>query len=71
MKGIAYRNRNAGKLDANGKSSTKYRIIQYVNKYTKTSRYDARNYDLVINADGKTEDEIVDLILQYINNTSK
>jgi len=38
----------------------------YVNKYTKTSRYDARNYDLVINADGKTEDEIVDLILQYI-----
>lgn len=38
----------------------------YVNKYTKTSRYDTRNYDLVITADGKTEDEIVDLILQYI-----
>ena len=38
----------------------------YVNKYTGTSRYDTRNYDLVISADDKTEDEIVDLILQYI-----
>jgi cytidylate kinase len=38
----------------------------YVNKYTKTSRYDTRNYDLVITADGLTEDEIVDLILRFI-----
>ena len=38
----------------------------YVNKYTKSSRYDTRNYDLVIKADGKTEDEIAALILQYI-----
>ena len=38
----------------------------YVNKYTKTSRYDTRNYDLVIMADGKTEDEIVDTILLFI-----
>ena len=38
----------------------------YVTKYTKTSRYDTRNYDLVISADGKTEDEVVDIILQYI-----
>ena len=38
----------------------------YVNKYTKSSRYDTRNYDLVITADGKTEDEIVDIILRYI-----
>ena len=38
----------------------------YVKKYAKTSRYDTRNYDLVITADGKTEDEIVELILQYI-----
>ena len=38
----------------------------YVNKYTHTSRYDTRNYQLVIEADGKTEDEIVDLIMQYI-----
>lgn len=38
----------------------------YVKKYTKTSRYDTRNYDLVISADGKTEDEIVNFILKYI-----
>ena len=38
----------------------------YVTKYTGTSRYDARNYDLVIKADGKSEDEIVNIILQYI-----
>ena len=38
----------------------------YVKKYTGTSRYDTRNYDLVINMEGKTEDEAVDLILQYI-----
>ncbi|MBR7029613.1 MAG: cytidylate kinase-like family protein [Prevotella sp.] len=38
----------------------------YINKYTKTSRYDTHNYDLVISADGKTEDEIVKLILSYI-----
>ena len=38
----------------------------YVSKYAKTSRYDTRNYDLVINADGKTEDQIVDIIMKYI-----
>ena len=38
----------------------------YVNKYTGTSRYDTRNYDLVISIDGKTEDEVVDLIIKYI-----
>jgi len=38
----------------------------YVKKFTKSSRYDTRNYDLVISADGKTEDEIVDIIMQYI-----
>ena len=38
----------------------------YVNKYAKTSRYDTRNYDLVINADGKKEEEIVNMILKYI-----
>ena len=38
----------------------------YVKKYTKTSRYDTRNYDLVIFADGKTEDQIVEQILLYI-----
>ena len=38
----------------------------YVKKYTKTSRYDTHNYQLVISAEGKTEDEIVDLILSYL-----
>ena len=38
----------------------------YVKKYTGTSRYDTRNYQLVIAADGKTEEEIADIILQYI-----
>ena len=38
----------------------------YINKYAKTSRYDTRNYDLVISADGKTEEQIVDLIMTYI-----
>ena len=38
----------------------------YVKEYTKTSRYDTRNYDLVITADGKTEDQIVDIIMKYI-----
>ena len=38
----------------------------YVTKYCGVSRYDARNYDLVINMDGKTEDEVVDLICSYI-----
>ncbi len=38
----------------------------YVKKYTGTSRYDTRNYQLVISADGKTEEEIANLIMQYI-----
>ena len=43
----------------------------YVKKYTDTSRYDTRNYDLVVRADGKSEDELADLIIKYINLTSK
>ena len=38
----------------------------YVKKYTGTSRYDTRNYDIVISANGKSEDEIVDFILSFI-----
>ena len=38
----------------------------YVKKFTGTSRYDTRNYDLVINMEGKSEDEAVNLILGYI-----
>ena len=39
----------------------------YVKKYTGTSRYDTRNYQLVISADGKTEEQMADLIMQYIS----
>ena len=38
----------------------------YVTKYTGSSRYDTRNYDLVISMNGKTEDEVVEMILSYI-----
>ena len=37
----------------------------YVTRFCGTSRYDTRNYDLVLRADGKTEDELADIILQY------
>ena len=39
----------------------------YVNKYTNTSRYDTRNYDLVITMDDLTEDDAVEIILETIN----
>ena len=38
----------------------------YVQRYAGVSRYDARNYDLVLNADGHTEEQLADLILAYI-----
>ncbi len=38
----------------------------YVKHYAHTSRYDTRNYDLVINMSGKTEEQVADVILQYI-----
>ena len=40
---------------------------EYVKKFANTSRYDARNYDLVIRMDGKTEEEVVDQILRFID----
>lgn len=43
----------------------------YVRRYTGTSRYDARNYDLVLNVDGLSTDEAVDIILKYIEDSSK
>ena len=43
----------------------------YVNKFTGTSRYDSRNYHLVLNMDELTEDAAVDLILAYIRSMSK
>ncbi len=38
----------------------------YVKRFTGTSRYEARNYDLVFNAEGKTEEQIADQILAYM-----
>ena len=38
----------------------------YVKNYTKTSRYDTRNYDMVINMNWLTEDQAVQMILDYI-----
>lgn len=38
----------------------------YIQRYTGTSRYDARNYDLVLKADGHTEEQLVNIILSYI-----
>lgn len=38
----------------------------YAKRHTGTSRYDPRNYDLVISMKNKTEEEAVDLILKYI-----
>ena len=42
----------------------------YVNRYTGTSRYDTRNYELVITMDRLSEDDAVDLIMDYINRQS-
>ena len=39
---------------------------EYVKKFSGTSRYDTRNYNLVISMDGKTEEEVVDIILKTI-----
>ena len=43
----------------------------YIKKYENTSRYDTRNYQLVISMDGLTEDDAAQIILDYINRTSK
>lgn len=38
----------------------------YIRRFTGSSRYDLRNYDLVLCADGHTEEELANLILNYI-----
>lgn len=38
----------------------------YIQKFTGTTRYDTRNYDLVINMNGRSEDVIADMIMMYI-----
>lgn len=39
----------------------------YIQRYTGASRYDARNYDLVLNADGHTEEQLAGIILAYLS----
>ena len=39
---------------------------EYMKINAHTSRYDTRNYDLVIRMDGKTEEEVANVILAYI-----
>ena len=38
----------------------------YIRRYAGVSRYDLRNYDLVLCADGHSEEELAQLILSYI-----
>lgn len=38
----------------------------YVQKFTGTSRYNTKNYDLVINKNDKTDEEIADVIMKYL-----
>jgi len=42
----------------------------YVKKFTNTSRYDARSYDMVITMDKITDEDAVALILDYIDRQS-
>jgi hypothetical protein len=39
---------------------------EYMKNNAHTSRYDTRNYDLVIKMDGKTEEDAVNVILAFI-----
>jgi cytidylate kinase len=39
---------------------------EYLKNNARTSRYDTRNYDLVIKMDGKTEEEVANTILTFI-----
>lgn len=43
----------------------------YIQKYDDTSRYDTRNYQLVISMDGMTPESVADVIMTYIDNMSK
>jgi len=42
----------------------------YIKKYEDTSRYDTRNYQLVITMDGLSEDDAAEIILDYIERTA-
>ena len=43
----------------------------YIKKYEDTSRYDTLNYQLVISMDDLSEDDAAEIILDYIDRTSK
>jgi cytidylate kinase len=43
----------------------------YIKKYEDTSRYDTRNYQLLISMDDLSEDDAAEIILDYIDRTSK
>jgi cytidylate kinase len=43
----------------------------YIKKYDDTSRYDTRNYQLVLSMDELSEDDAVDVIIEFINRMSK
>ena len=43
----------------------------YIKKYEDTSRYDTRNYQLVISMDDLSEDDAAEIIQDYIDRTSK
>jgi cytidylate kinase len=43
----------------------------YIRKYCDRTRYDTRNYDLVINMTGLSEDDAVAIIMEYFNRLSK
>ena len=43
----------------------------YIKKYEDTTRYDTRNYDLVISMDALSEEDAAELIIDYINRTNK
>ena len=43
----------------------------YIRKYEDTSRYDTRNYQLVLSMDNLSEDDAVEVIKAYIDRTSK
>ena len=38
----------------------------YIQRYAGVSRFDARNYDIVLRADGHSEEQLADIILSYI-----
>ena len=42
----------------------------YVQEFTGTSRYDTRNYQIVLSMDELTEDASVNIIMNYINNNT-